>query len=83
MRPAERRQAIWAALCKRRHDTAANLASEFGVSQRTIWYDIEELMLTHPTSATRVTSPLTGIPAWSGRLKPPQPMSTTSPRWPA
>ena len=49
MRPAERRQAIWAALCKRRHDTAANLASEFGVSQRTIWYDIEELMLTHPT----------------------------------
>lgn len=34
------------------------------------------------TSATRVTSPSTGIPAWSGRLKPPQPMSTTSPRWP-
>ena len=48
MGPAERRQAIWTVLCKRRHDTAANLASEFGVSQRTIWYDIEELMLTHP-----------------------------------
>ena len=44
MGPAERRQAIWTVLCKRRHDTAANLASEFGVSQRTIWYDIEELI---------------------------------------
>ena len=48
MKPAERRQAIWEALCKRRHDTAAHLASEFDVSQRTIWYDIEELTLTHP-----------------------------------
>ena len=42
------RDSIWTVLCKRRHDTAANLASEFGVSQKTIWYDIEELMLTHP-----------------------------------
>lgn len=48
MKPAERRQAIWEALRKRRHDTAAHLASEFDVSQRTIWYDIEELTLTHP-----------------------------------
>lgn len=36
----------------------------------------------HQVTATRGTSPLTGIPVWSRRLKPPQPISTTSPMWP-
>ena len=35
-------------LCKRRYDTISNLAQEFGVSIRTIKYDIEELTLAHP-----------------------------------
>jgi len=48
VRPAERRQAIWEVLCQRRHETAQNLASEFGVSVRTVWYDIEALSLSYP-----------------------------------
>lgn len=48
MRASERRQAIWEALCHRRQDTAPNLAAEFGVSERTIWYDIEQLTLSYP-----------------------------------
>ena len=36
MRPNERRAAIFDALCIRRHDTVENLASEFGVSEKTI-----------------------------------------------
>ena len=48
MRPAKRRQAIWEALCQRRHETAQNLATEFGVSVRTIRYDVEELSLSYP-----------------------------------
>lgn len=39
----ERRQMIMEALSDRRYDTVANLASEFGVSIRTIKYDIEIL----------------------------------------
>lgn len=41
-------------LCKRRHDTISNLAQEFGVSIRTIKYDIEELTLAHPIETIRV-----------------------------
>ena len=48
MRPSERRQAIWETLCHRRQETAQNLASEFGVSVRTVWYDIEQLSLSYP-----------------------------------
>lgn len=43
MKTAERRKAIFKALCRRRQDTTENLASEFGVSERTIRRDIEAL----------------------------------------
>lgn len=46
MTAAERRQAILEALCMRRHETRENLANEFGVSKRTIEYDVLNLMLT-------------------------------------
>ena len=35
-------------LCRRRHETISNLATEFGVSERTILRDIETLSLTEP-----------------------------------
>lgn len=37
---AERRLNLLIALCKRRYDTADNLAFELGVSERTIRHDI-------------------------------------------
>ena len=48
MTAAERRQAILEVLCLRRHETRENLANEFGVSKRTIEYDVLSLMLTYP-----------------------------------
>ena len=48
MTAAERRQAILEVLCMRRHETRENLANEFGVSKRTIEYDVLSLMLTYP-----------------------------------
>ena len=48
MKSDERRQAIINLLCQRRHETMKNLASEFGVSLRTIRYDIEILSLYYP-----------------------------------
>lgn len=53
LKPNERREAILIILCKRRHDTISNLAQEFGVSVRTIKYDIEELTLAHPIETIR------------------------------
>ena len=53
MTAAERRQAILEALCVRRHDTRENLAFEFGVSKRTIEYDVLELSLTYPIYTTQ------------------------------
>lgn len=53
MTPSERREAILNVLCKRRQDTVENLAHEFGVSVRTIKYDIEELTLAHPIETVR------------------------------
>ena len=44
----ERRIALLRALCIRRHDTRANLAFEFGVSKRTIEYDVFNLSLFYP-----------------------------------
>lgn len=44
----ERRMAILETLCVRRKDTIENLAFEFGVSKRTIRYDIESLSLSYP-----------------------------------
>lgn len=53
MTPSERREAILNVLCKRRQDTVQNLAHEFGVSVRTIKYDIEELTLAYPIETVR------------------------------
>ena len=48
MGTAERRCEIMKTLCRRRYETIRNLASEFGVSMRTIQRDIETLSRTHP-----------------------------------
>ena len=48
MRASERQAQIRSALLARRADTAANLATEFGVSERTIYRDIGELVLSLP-----------------------------------
>lgn len=53
MRATERRMAILEALCERRHDSVENLANEFGVSIRTIKYDIEALILSYPVYTTQ------------------------------
>lgn len=44
----ERRQELIELLCHRRHDTYENLAQAFGVSKRTIRYDVERLTLSYP-----------------------------------
>lgn len=43
MKPDERRQAIIELLCQKRHETMKNLASEFGVSIRTICHYVKTL----------------------------------------
>ena len=48
MGTAERRYKIMKILCRRRYETMRNLASEFGVSMRTIQRDIEVLSGTEP-----------------------------------
>lgn len=48
MSSMERRMEILETLCRRRNDTVENLANEFGVSKRTIKYDIEYLSLSYP-----------------------------------
>ena len=53
LRPNERREAILDRLCKRRQDTIDNLAAEFGVSRRTIRYDIEELSCAYPIESVK------------------------------
>ena len=53
MTAAERRQAILEVLCSRRHETRENLAFEFGVSKRTIEYDIMYLSLEYPVYTTQ------------------------------
>ena len=52
MNVAERRQAIIEALCVRRKETRENLAYEFGVSKRTIDYDIMALSVLYPIYTT-------------------------------
>ena len=49
----ERRKAIWRALCRRRQDTIANLAVEFNVSPRTVYYDIRILSCIYPIESVR------------------------------
>lgn len=53
MNPNERRSKILDRLARRRSDTILNLAAEFGVSERTIRYDIEILTLAHPIETVR------------------------------
>ena len=48
MGTAERRYEIMKILCRRRYETIRNLASEFGVSMRTIQRDIDILSRTEP-----------------------------------
>ena len=48
MSPSERRSEILHLLCKRRHETAINLAVEFGVSERTIRADLVILSCYYP-----------------------------------
>jgi predicted DNA-binding transcriptional regulator YafY len=48
MGTAERRYKIMKTMCRRRYETIRNLASEFGVSMRTIQRDIEVLSETEP-----------------------------------
>lgn len=48
MGTAERRMELLRLLCLRRHETIKNLASEFGVSEKTISRDVEELSLSEP-----------------------------------
>ena len=49
----ERRNALLEILSMRRFETLENLAFEFGVSKRTIRYDIEILSLTYPIYTTK------------------------------
>ena len=48
MGTAERRYEIMKILCRRRYETIRNLASEFGVSMRTVQRDIEALSMSEP-----------------------------------
>ena len=48
METAERRHELMKILCRRRHETVRNLASEFGVSMRTVQRDIATLSRTEP-----------------------------------
>lgn len=49
----ERRNEIMEVLCRRRRDTMQNLATEFGVSIRTIRNDIDVLSLSYPLETIR------------------------------
>lgn len=53
MEPQERRMAIWRSLCCHRSTTVAHLATEYGVSVRTIYYDIQQLSLAYPIETVR------------------------------
>lgn len=48
MSASERRMAIWHTLCTHRQVTIAYLASKYGVSIRTIRYDVEILSRSYP-----------------------------------
>lgn len=48
MGTAERRKEIMRILCRRRYETISNLATEFGVSTRTILRDIAVLSIAEP-----------------------------------
>ena len=49
----ERRQSILEVLCLRRFDTIDHLADEFGVSRRTVRYDLEVLQCSYPIETVK------------------------------
>lgn len=53
MEPQERRMAICRSLCCHRSMTVARLAAEYGVSVRTIYYDVQRLSLAYPIETVR------------------------------
>ena len=53
MSAAERRYRILILLCERRHDTCVNLATELGVTSRTIQNDIQILSCSYPIETVR------------------------------
>ncbi len=53
MSPSERRSAILDLLCERRHETTANLAALFGVTERTIRSDLTALSCSCPIQMVR------------------------------
>ena len=53
MEAHERRMAIWRSLCCHRTTTVSRLAAEYGVSVRTIYYDIQKLSLAYPIETVR------------------------------
>ena len=53
MTPSERRSEILRLLCVRRHETAINLATEFGVSERTTRTDLMILSCYYPLQVVR------------------------------
>lgn len=53
MQANERRMQILEVLCDRRHESIDNLSFEFGVSRRTIRYDIEILTCSYPIYTTQ------------------------------
>lgn len=55
MTAGERRRALMEALYVRRHETISNFAFEFGVSRRTIEYDVLHLSLEYPIYTTKGT----------------------------
>lgn len=62
MGTAERRYEMMKILCRRRYETIRNLASEFGVSMRTVQRDIEALI--YPTvkkTTIRCIRPICGM----------------------
>ena len=53
MSQSERRNAIIDVLCQKRFETVADLAARFGVSTRTIRYDILALSCFYPITTTK------------------------------
>ena len=53
MSPSERRQALLAILSRERHSTYERLASEFGVTRRTIQNDVQMLIGYYPIETVR------------------------------
>ena len=56
MNSAERQHAIATVLIHRRHETMANLASEFGVARRTVVNDIAAITCSLPVQTARGNS---------------------------